>query len=271
MQNKFKLSSLSLAVIATTMLLGSSASFATNYKGDYKGEAAPVVVAPVCDTLKDGAYVGLEAGYNSTSTRLAISNNNAGGLFPLAPGTAIVANPTTGTGGWDGSLMLGFGQYMGNATFMGDAFYLGGEVYARTNGTSSTTNITTVGTGGTRINASVRTSMGTRYGISILPGFKVNNASLLYARLGYDNANMSGSGSTSVVNAANVTLGSGSARTSKWRSGWSYGLGMETLLNQNVSVRGDYTRVTYNDFRVGSTRFSPSDNRFALGLIYHFA
>jgi opacity protein-like surface antigen len=253
------------------MLLGSSASFATNYKGDYKGEAAPVVVAPVCDTLKDGAYIGLEAGYNSASTRLGISNNTAAGIVATAPGTAIVANPTIAAGGWDGSLMLGFGQYFGNATFMGNAFYLGGEIYARTNGTGSTTNYTAKGTAGNTLNVSTRTSMGTRYGIAILPGFKLNNASLLYARLGYDNANLSGSSTINVVNSSNVVLGSASGSSSKWRSGWSYGLGMETLVYQNFSVRGDYTRVNYNNFNINNVKISPSDNRFGLGLIYHFA
>ena len=63
----------------------------------------------------------------------------------------------------------------------------------------------------------------------------------------------------------------GSATDSDWLNGADLGIGVETLLVGNVSVRAEYNHIFYNAFSTPlSTRISPANNQFVLGLIYHF-
>jgi opacity protein-like surface antigen len=63
-----------------------------------------------------------------------------------------------------------------------------------------------------------------------------------------------------------------SASKTNTSGGFNFGLGLETLIVTNWSVRTEYSHTWYNDFtgRLG-TKFGPSDNLFMLGLLYHFS
>jgi outer membrane immunogenic protein len=255
MQHQPRLSSLYLGMVTASLLLASSVSFATNYKGEnYKGEAMPAPVVVPCDKgLRTGFYVGAQIGYDSYGSRATTAV--AGG------GASLAANPSLNPTGAVGGLFGGYGQYLT------DLFYLGGEVFVNTSGASSSYNIAT---GGGSLGAgsyNAQASVGTSWGLAVLPGVKINNSTLGYLRLGYNSANLKGQESFTL---GGVTT---SASKSGWRGAFAYGLGMETAIVDNWSVRTEYTHASYNSFTNSNTgtKFSASDNQVMLGLSYHFA
>ncbi len=243
---------LQLSLVSAAMLLAvSTASFAhANYKGEvYKGE--PPCPSPLM--IKDGWYVGVQAGYDSYSIR----NNSS----VTESGSTLTANPTLNATGFVGGIYGGYGQYFS------DYYYLGAEIFA--NGSAASESWTgTATSGGNTVSYNSKDSVNGSWGISLLPGIKLNNAALLYVRLGYNEARIKGA-ETVTANGAVVT----DTSTSSWRGGFNYGIGSEVAFYQNWSLRGEYTHTNYGSFnsKVTNTSFSPSDNQFMLGLSYHFS
>jgi outer membrane immunogenic protein len=241
-----------LSVIAATLLLATTSGFAANYKGDYKGEAAPCPACQPVNVLRDGFYVGAQVGYDSYRVRENVAV--AAGLSSLSQ------NPVINSTGFVGGLMAGYGQYFNSM------YYLGGELFVNTSGASQSVNSTFV-TGGVVAQTNSKFTVGTSWGIGLLPGIKVNDSTLVYIRLGYNQARLKGR--------QTYVLPTASASTSKnnWQGGFNYGLGMETAIYPNLSLRGEYSHTNYNSFsnNLSGTKFSPADNQYMLGLIYHFA
>ncbi len=104
--------------------------------------------------------------------------------------------------------------------------------------------------------------MRTSWGVSLLPGIKLNDQSLLYGRIGYVRT---------YLKSVEKGVISGSATDTDWENGADLGIGLETLLMGNFSLRAEYNHIFYNAFTTPlSTRISPANNQFVLGLIYHF-
>lgn len=233
---KLRLSLLS----ASLVLLASTASFAGgNYKGEsYKDMPAP---CPVEKGLRDGFYIGAQVGYDSYRVRENQSDTIGG--------VAISSNPAVNAIGFVGGVLAGYGQYVN------DYLYLGAEIFI--NGSDAEENHS-VNTYNAKVTAN------TAWGISFLPGYKLNNDSLLYVRLGYNQTQLK-------VQESTATLAGSKTNTS---SGFNYGLGIETMLYQNWSVRAEYTHTNYNSFTSGgpfSSKISPSDNQGMFAVLYHFA
>ncbi len=256
MKKQLRLSLISSAVL----LAATTACFAGSYKGEnYKGEAMPPCPTPL--TLKDGFYLGAQLGYDSYRVRNSISANSTRETFN--------ANPALNATGWVGGIFGGYGQYFN------EMYYLAGELFVDTSGASTSTTVShTFATTGTD-SMYTKVSVGTSWGVSLLPGLKLNDASLLYVRLGYNQARLKGQGNA-MLNNVNV----GNFSKTSWRGGFNYGLGLESTFYPNWSVRTEYSHTNYGSFsnnatvaRVGSAsaNYSPSDNQFMVGLSYHFA
>lgn len=248
-----KISRLSVISLTASAILLSANSFAghADYKHEeYKGEVVPApIVVPVPVGLKDGAYAGVGLGYDSYKFRESLGLADGGGGI-------VSFNPTLSAKGWNGSLFAGYGQYY-------DRFYIAGEVSAFS--TDANTGYS-FGTGLDNFNTEVNARYG--YSVSILPGIKVNNFTLLYARLGFVRTSFK-SQEKVIVAGTGLTQ---NASTTSWGNGYNYGVGMETAVYPCVSVRGEYTYTSYGSFNspIG-TKFSPSNNQFVLSAIYHFA
>jgi opacity protein-like surface antigen len=252
-----KLSSICLAVITSALLLTSTAGFATNYKGEgnYKGEVAPAP-CPQPLYLKDGFYVGVNALYDNYRTRVTRS-------FVLGTSSGSSTN-VVASNGWGGGAFAGYGMYFNNL------YYLAGEIFV--DGSSASQAIsstsTAIGAGGVTNNANFKASASASWGVSVLPGLKLNDSSLGYIRLGYEGARLRGQQFGSTTSAGGL---SSYGSSSKWLSGFNYGVGLETAVYQNVSVRGEFNHTGYGSTSAGGASFSPTDNQYTLGLIYHFA
>jgi len=257
MKKQLRLSLISSAVL----LAATTACFAGSYKGEnYKGEAPAPCPTPL--TLKDGFYLGAQLGYDSYRIRDDVTAINAAGTISES------TNPAVNATGWVGGIFGGYGQYFN------EWYYLAGELFVNTSGASTSTTTTHVNTLIGTSSVYTKVSVGTSWGVSLLPGLKLNDASLLYVRLGYNQADIKGQASGVVT-----SLGVGSTSKTTWRGGFNYGLGLESTFYPNWSVRTEYTHTNYGSFSnsavvaAGSTSasYSPSDNQFMLGLIYHFA
>ncbi len=136
-------------LVASVVLAASTGAFAANYKGDYKGEAAPV--CPSCTyTYQAAPYVGVGLGnFVTYSGRGAVQNAISGNINA---GYAAMINPM---------------------------FYLAGE--ALIEGDANVKNYTRVSTTAAA-SASARSNWG--YGLSIIPGYMVTDHVLGFARLG---------------------------------------------------------------------------------------
>lgn len=236
-----KLSAISVGVLAASLFLTSSAFAAHNYKGEagYKDAPCP----PAERGLQSGWYLGGQVGYDIYQV-----STSAGSSSPIA------ANPKMNSSGFIGGLFGGYGQYFN------DWYYLGAELtgsYVNSSSTWSANQSTNSYTN--KFNAY------SSWGLAVLPGLKVNVNSLLYVRLGYnwDRVKSQESFTTATT--------SGSTSTSKWSNGFVYGLGLESVVSGNWSVRTEYNRTNNNSFTSSfGTKYNPNDNQVLVGLIYHF-
>lgn len=233
--------SFALKALTAALILASSTTFAgshRSYKGDFKGE-----VCPPPAMLKTGWYLGGQVGYDSYRVRNSVQTPGA---------SALTANPVLSANGWVGGVMLGYGM------MMNEWFYGGLEIFG--NWSSADASFSTADTS-TYTN---RFEANTSYGIGILPGAKLTDSTLTYLRLGWNWAN---------VKTKETVTGSSGANKSNTSNGFVFGFGMETLLMDNWSLRGEYDHMWYSDYNTNSTygtRVDPSDNQFLASLIYHF-
>jgi opacity protein-like surface antigen len=279
---KPQISLLTVSVTVASLLLASTTSFAAHkaYKENYKGE----VPCPVELVLKDGLYVGLQAGYDSYRTVADI--NAADGLLTspgvLDPnGYIISTDPRLNSTGAVGGGFIGFGKYFDNMY----GAYLGLEIFGNWSG-AQTSNTTYISQQGPVLLPDVgnldvlKTSfeVNSNYGISVLPGIKLNNATLMYVRLGYNWANVESNVTigANMAAAPNPALNQGvyrSASGSDTIGGFNYGLGIESTFADNWSVRAEYSHTDFNsvsaDTLYGDNDFTSANNQFMLGLVYH--
>lgn len=263
---KPQISLLTVSVSVASLLLASTTSFAhANYKENYKGEAMPT--CPVELVLKDGFYVGLQGGYDMY--RIVDDVLDEGFLVDPDGDNAISVDPRVFAGGGVGGGFIGYGHYFGE--FWGA--YLGLELFGNWSGAETDYELQTadVGAGGALTDvdlykASFRVK--SNWGIDVLPGIKLNPATLFYVRLGYNWANVdvdesfTGGGN-------NVTVDSGGDGDNT--GGFHYGVGIESTFYDNWSVRAEYTHTDFNDFTTDfGSEISPAGNQFLLGIAYHF-
>lgn len=228
---------------ATLLLIAATTGLAMAKDVDYKCEAPE---PSPCPCLHDGFYVGAAVGYDIVTSRARFDEMGT---------IAVTGNPHFAATGWDGGLFLGYGQYI-------DCFYLGGEIFGYYSGASQSLNINTpLGS----LHSNIRANG--NYGLAILPGLRINNATTAYVRIGYDWANVK---SHTTVTIPGLGLAFSGSRNNT-RSGWLWGIGLETLIDCNWSLRADYTYVNYtsSNHHTGSSARNPADNRIALGLVYH--
>jgi len=281
-----RLSAIFVAVTAASLLMVSTAGIAAhkthkavaqqeNFKGEanFKAEVPPP--CPPILMLHDGFYLGIGVGYDSYRVH---SSNDMIALDPKAvPVLVDFTSNSSADGsatGWMGGIFGGYGRYF-------DWFYLAAEINANTSNAKSSASYTnSLGD-----SASVTSKARGSYGIALLPGIKLNDSSLLYVRLGYLRTNFKSSASFTNVDPLDSTVTSLNGSSNEWRNGFDYGVGIETAIAEDVSIRGEYTHTSFNSKTISgsftnaagtetvsfSDKFNVSNNEFMLSLLYHFA
>lgn len=230
-------SSFTIKALTAALILASSTglAMAKGYKGDYKGEAP-------CPMLKSGWYLGAQGGYDMWRVR-----NSSATTATVTTQPALAAN------GWEGGLFLGYGM------MMNDWFYLGGEIFGAYSSAESNFSTAETSTYTNKFEAN------SSYGLGLLPGAKLTDSTLTFVRLGWNWAN---------VKTKETFTGAANNNNSETVNGFVFGIGMETLVMDDWSLRGEFDHTFYSDYNTGgtyNTTVNPSDNQFSLGLIYHFA
>ncbi len=104
------------------------------------------------------------------------------------------------------------------------------------------------------------------YGLSILPGIKINKISLLYLKLSYN---------WSMLRIEETVRDNGWSSTeydtSKTTGGWGYGAGLESAFNDHFSLRTELIHTQYESFNTKlGTEIKPADTQYVLALVYHW-
>jgi len=248
---KLRLSLLTACILSITTT--TYAALDANH-GNYKGE----VPCPPQLILKDGLYVGAQAGYDS----YRVVNDTD--FVNVDPDLTFAFDPRLNASGGVGGAFVGFGHYFTSFHNV----YLGFEMFGNGSGAETDSQVlaqSLISPAFTKYSTDIEVK--SNYGLSLLPGFKLNNATLVYVRLGYNWTNIDVNDYI-LVNTA-VVANSIYDVTS---SGFNYGLGLETAVVPNVSVRGEFTHTDYSNFTtyVG-TKVDPQDNQFMLALILHLS
>lgn len=202
--------------------------------------------------LKDGPYVGASIGYD-----IPVYHENTSIQNSIFQTTQVRDHVTHGM---VGGIFIGYGKYF-------DSLYLGGELFGNIySGTDKSYANQTQG--GVNVTNSSEREINQSYGVSILPGMKVNNITLLYGRLGY----VRGRFTSTLSRSTSITGSLPDVSSSANLNGIDYGIGMEVLLHNNVSMRGEFKHTNYmgNVVVNPGANFSPSDNMVTLGLVYNF-
>lgn len=250
------LSSFSLKALTASLVLLSTTGLAfakhhhqmENYKGERSFKDVPPCPAPA--TLKDGFYVGAQAGYDSYRVRENIGF--FGGGVPQ-----YVTSPAVNATGFVGGLFLGYGKYLT------DMYYLGGEIFGNYSGADDN-GYNVYSSNALAYNSEVKAHGS--WGLAVLPGVKINDTTLGYIRLGWNWVRMESNENSLTFSPAQP------ANPTNTVNGFAYGLGMETLLTGDWSLRAEYTHTGYSSFSSSlGTTFNPSDNQFMVGINWHFA
>lgn len=273
-----RLSAIFLAASAASLLMASTAGFAhrENYKGEanFKAEVPPP--CPPIMMLHDGFYIGAGVGYDAYK----FHHRNVITIFDTPTPDIIDFSATASSNqsatGWMGGLFAGYGRYF-------DWMYLGLEINVSTSAADSTYNY--MDTIGNSVSAKVKARAS--YGIGLLPGIKINDSTLLYARLAYLRTNFKGSATFSTLNPDAPGSYVLTPSNSEWLNGFNFGVGIESYVAEDVSIRGEFTHTSYSSKTatatfvdttvvpsntvIASSKFSPSNNEFMLSLLYHFA
>lgn len=247
-------SSFTLKALTAALILASTTGvvFAKGYKGDFKGEACPPP-----QMLKTGWYLGLQGGYESYRIRTELESATIDGI-------GFAANPVFAANGWVGGLFLGYGQ------MFNDWFYLGGEVFGNISGAEQTQTFVVDTADGDNISNTF--DIDGSWGVGLLPGVKMTDSTLTYIRLGWNWASIKASATVADTDGTTVT-----GSTTNTSNGFVFGFGMETLVMDNWSLRGEFDHTWYSNFNalsassgVGTIEIKPSDNQFMAAVIYHF-
>lgn len=215
-----------------------------------------------CKPLYDGLYVGGQVGFD-----FAFIKSNFAGVADTI-GDFFVDNHSKAVTGFIGGGFVGYGRTFDNLLYLGVEFFGNGA-----NATETDNSAVIAGDTGDILGFTESVSVKGNYGISFLPGIKLNDSTLAYARLGYHWGRVSVD--ESVIFSDTPT---GLPRTvipfnySSTRGGFNYGLGIETAIVRNFSVRGEVNHTDYRSFNTNiGTNIKVLDNQAMVGLIYHFA
>lgn len=209
---------------------------------------ATTTTCPEPQLLKSGWYLGLQGGYDTFRVRNSVTS--PGGIAV----SSLVTNPVLAMNGWVGGMMLGYGMMVNNW------FYVGAEGFANMNNAKSYFSNTAAGSTYTN-----KFEVRSTYGLGLLPGVKLTDATLGFIRLGWNAA---------YVKTTETVTGTVVGSKNNTSNGFVFGVGFETLTAGDWSLRTEFDHTWYNSYRGSSTYgtvITPADNQIMAAMIYHFA
>lgn len=188
-------------------------------------------------------YAGLGPGYDMYTVKENFTI--------YTPSVSQDQNRTLRPLGFLGSIFAGYGYF-----FTKD-FYLAGEAFVNNTSAIITDNVTSAG-----VLTTEQFMVGTSFGLSLLPGLRLSKYSLFYFRGGYIQARVKAKNSVSIYP---IVINDSKPA---WINGINLGVGLETAINNTVSVRAEYNYANYATFRFGLSKFSVRDGQIILALVF---
>lgn len=195
---------------------------------------------PVHSDNFNGFYAGIQGGYESFNIDSTLTG--AGAL------AGDSANAIFGGDGGTGGIFAGYGERINRD------YYLGAELEADIGGASSN-NSFKVGATTAEADAKHKYDLGASLRAGVFP----TNDTLLYGRIGAVSSKFDSNGTE------NPTM-----------TGLRLGLGSETAISPNMTVRADWVYTTYQskswslDNTGDTLSVSPTSNTFRIGVAYSF-
>lgn len=154
-----------------------------------------------------------------------------------------------GSDGWNGELNAGLGWVFQ------DHYYLGAEIFGTVSSAEIKSNAAVDG-----ISANSKFEYKYSYGIDFVPGVKISDSTMLYGKVGYVRGEFD--------TRANATVfgQTFSAKQDKGLNGLQLGIGLETMITNNVSTKIEYDWNNYE--KINGVR--PNVDSVKLGVAYHF-
>lgn len=201
-------------------------------------------------------FVGAEAGYQNIDMEASLS----------------ASNNTFQYGGSEDYSMSGVsgGIFAGMKFNVNNRFYLAPEVNLGTSNAKGGISYSESDISGYSYSESYELEAGTSYGLGLLAGFNVTEATSIYGRLGYQRTNFELTESS-----FNSFSGSESFSGDEDLNGVRYGVGIETALTPVVALRLDWSQTQYSDYSY-TTEFDekatldPTESQFKVGVSYRF-
>jgi len=207
---------------------------------------------------ENGFYVGGSIG----ATQLTVNTKVTGNL-----GGTISSDRDIALDGITGGILGGYSWYIGNHGYL--------AVEANANLDSANTTIKETSSGGVPSSQSkIHMKMTSSFALSFIPGYFVNDNTVIFGRLGFAAARLASS-------ATNGNLNGSGADFTKTVSGYRLGLGLTTELPNNFTLTGEYDYTDYSSFKKSSrsafynntlltTNYAPSTQQFVFSVAYHF-
>lgn len=187
----------------------------------------------------NGAYIGAQGGYESTKAN--VTDTGKGGF------AGVNFTDDISLTGANGGLFAGYGKRFNNT-------YAGVELEGNLSNADSKTSLTIPGTGTVNINLQHKYD----YGASLRAGFFPVKDTLVYGKLGF----VRGKFEDKSVNTTDTLTGA------------RFGIGSETLIASNITVRADWSYTNYGTAKYSDVNQTgsaePSSSIFRVGAAYSF-
>jgi opacity protein-like surface antigen len=204
-------------------------------------------------------YAGLNGSYDEVYSHGAYSSTRSTTTVIVNTLPVVVADGYNGFGGlmnitgWNVGLLAGYGVNFTNRWYTGfELFGNYDDVDGRANWNQSDAVCSICGTTpGQNVNSRLEKEWD--FGAAFLPGYQVSDNALLYARVGYVGAEFEntlrwiGNTNSSLTTAQRTVLTNNRDR-SKWLNGLQLGVGVDTLVYQNLSLRTEFNINNYGNY-----------------------
>lgn len=229
------------------------------------GSFVPATTAAA--TQSGGFYLGAGFGRQTAESSVAMQTAN---FLTANPTDSINRNFDWAADNVDVHLLAGY-QFI-----FADKFTLAAEVFGAistfSGDYSQTPTINYTGVGNVPSgNATFRLTGSV--GVSVLPGYQITPDTILFSRIGWVNGYFKLN--DSLNNGGSVFFGNQAISIGTNKSGLELGLGMDTLISQDFSIRGEYDWEHFQTISVNGAAnqhltLKPNINNFDLSFIYHF-
>lgn len=198
----------------------------------------------------NGFYAGVGIGRDTANFDQKLTINS----------TAFVADNDANGSGALGTVFAGY-------SWLFNKFYLASELNAALSSIDHHSYVSSTTVPAFTLNN--RYAIANTVGISLLPGIKITDASLIYGRLGYVRSQLK----------IDSQINNSTTSDTHYLDGFRYGVGLETQFTRNLGLRLEYDHTDYQSYSLttsvggvnATASVKPKSDQGILSLVWYFA